>query len=280
MASENAAEWHKAMVDEMNALKNNGTWRAVYLPAGQRAIGSRWVFKVKHLPDGAIECFKARVVAQGFSQRPGIDFDETFAPTARWAAVRTVLALAAMDNMHLESVDISSAFLHGVIDTELYMKFPEGFPEDVPSDVERKPGDGDACAKLEKGIYGLQQGANLWNRRLHEVLVKLGFTRITSDPCVYVYLRDDTRIIVPIHVDDMTLASKSRQAILKVIDELRGYFKLRHLGPTTGLLGVMVTCDRPKRKLWIDQKAYAIEILSRFHMLDSKAVAMPLDPGS
>ena len=82
MASHNAAKWHKAMVDEMNALKGNGTWRAVYLPVGRKAIGSRWVFKVKHLPNGAIERFKARVVAQGFSQRPGIDFDETFAPTA------------------------------------------------------------------------------------------------------------------------------------------------------------------------------------------------------
>lgn len=279
MAGENAAEWHKAMVEEMNSLKGNGTWRAVYLPAGRKAIGSRWVFKVKHLPDGAIERFKARVVAQGFSQRPGVDFDETFAPTARWAAVRTVLALAAMDDMHLESVDISSAFLHGVIDTELYMRFPDGFPEQVPPDVERKPGDGDPCARLEKGIYGLKQGANLWNKRLHQVLVKLGFTRITSDPCVYVYLRDNIRIIVPIHVDDMTLASKSRSAILKVIDELRKYFKLRHLGPTTGLLGVAVTRDRAKRKLWIDQRAYAIDVLSRFNMLDSKAVATPLAPG-
>ncbi|KAG5733847.1 hypothetical protein E4T56_gene4918 [Termitomyces sp. T112] len=279
MAGENAAEWHKAMVEEMNSLKSNGTWHAVYLPAGWRAIRSQWVFKVKHLPDGTVERFKAHVIAQGFSQRPGVDFDETFAPMARWAAVRTVLAFAAMEDMHLESVDISSAFLHGVIDTELYMKFPDGFPEDVLPDVKCKPSDGDACAKLEKGIYSLCQGANLWNRRLHEVLVKLGFSRITSDPCVYVYLRDGIHIIVPIHVDDMTLASKSRSAILKVIDELRQYFKLRHLGPMTGLLGVVVTRDHAKRKLWIDQRAYAIDILSRFNMLDSKAVATPLDPG-
>lgn len=83
MAGDNAAEWHKAMVNEMNVLKNNGTWHVVYLPVGQKAIGSRWVFKVKHLPDGTIKHFKAQVVAQDFSQRPGIDFDETFAPTAQ-----------------------------------------------------------------------------------------------------------------------------------------------------------------------------------------------------
>lgn len=241
MASDNAAEWHKAMVEEMNALKNNGTWRTVYLPVGRKAIRSRWVFKVKHLPDSAIKRFKARVVAQGFSQRPGVDFDETFAPMARWVAVRTVLALAAIEDMYLESVDISSAFLHSVIDMELYMKFPEGFPEEVPPDIQRQPREGDACTKLERGIYGLRQGANLWNRRLHQVLVKIGFARITSDPCVYVYLKGDIRIIIPIHVDDMTLASQSCSAILKVINDLQKYFKLRHLGPTTGLLGVVVT---------------------------------------
>lgn len=277
MASDEAAEWHKAMCEEMNALKNNGTWRAVYLPPGRKAIGSRWVFKVKHLPDGAIERFKARVVAQGFSQRPGVDFDETFAPTARWAAVRTILALAAYEDMYLESVDISSAFLHGVVDADLYMKFPEGFAEEVPPDVEQKPGEGPPCAKLEKGIYGLKQSANLWHKRMHEVFLKIGFSRITSDPCVYVYLRGEVRIIVPIHVDDMTFASKSRSAILKTIAELRKFFKLRHLGPTTALLGVVVTRDRPNRKLWIDQRAYAIDVLSRFNMLDSKAVQTPLD---
>lgn len=196
---DSAAEWHKAMVKEMNALKNNGTWHAVYLPVGRRAIGSRWVFKVKHLPDGAIEHFKARVIAQGFSQQLGIDFDETFAPTAQWAAIHTVLALMAVNDMHFESVDVLSAFLHGVINMELYIKFLEGFSEDVPSDIQCRPSKGEPCAKLERGIYSLHQGANLWNRHLHQVLIMIGFTCITSDPCVYVYLRDNVHIIIPIH---------------------------------------------------------------------------------
>ena len=95
-----------------------------------------------------------------------------------------------MEDMYLESVDVSSAFLHGVVDAELYMRFLKGFPKDVPSEVECKPGDGPPCAKLEKGIYGLKQGANLWNKWMHEVFVKLGFVHITSNPCMYVYLRD------------------------------------------------------------------------------------------
>lgn len=179
--------------------------------------------------------------------------------------------------MHLESIDISSVFLPGVVDAELYMKFPEGFPEDVPPDIERQPGDGEPCVRLQKGLYGLKQGANLWHKCMHEVFLQLGFTCITSDPCVYVYICDGVQIIVPIHVNDMTLASKSKPAILKVITELQKFFKLRHLGLTTGLLGVVVTCDHANRKLWIDQRAYAIEVLSQFNMLDCKAVTTPLE---
>jgi len=122
MASDNHAEWYKAMCEEINSIYANGTWRVVYLSAGKKAVGSRWVYKVKHLPSGAIKRFKAHIIAQGFSQHPGVDFDETFAPTARWNAVCAILAIVAVDDMHLESVDISSAFLNGIVDAELYVK--------------------------------------------------------------------------------------------------------------------------------------------------------------
>lgn len=158
--------------------------------------------------------------------------------------MRTILALMAVEDMHLESIDISSAFLHSMIDMELYMKFPEDFPENVPPSIHRKPGKDGACAKLEKGIYGLCQGTNLWNKCLHQVLVMIGFFHITLDPYVYVYLRDNICIIISIYVDDMTLASKSHAAILKVISKLHKHFKLCHLGSTSGLLGVVVIHDQ------------------------------------
>lgn len=280
MDSEHSAQWHEAMCEEMNAHEANGTWRVVYLPAGKKAIGSRWVFKVKHLPSGAIDRFKARIVAQGFSQRPGVDFDETFAPTARWNAVRTILAVAAVEDMHLESVDITAAFLHSDIDSEIYMRLPDGFPFTPPPDIIRQKTDGPPVGLLEKGLYGIKQGAYLWHKRLHSVFLSMGFSRIVSDPCVYVYLKDDVRIIIPVHVDDLTIASKSRPAILRTIEQLREHFTLRHLGPTTGLLGVRVTRDRPNCKLWIDQRAYAIEVLSRFGMLNCAPTSTPLAPGA
>jgi len=114
-------QWLKAALDEIQALVDNGTFDLVQLPAGKRAIGSRWVFRVKRKADGSIERHKGRLVAQGFSQRPGFDFNETFAPTPTWAALRAVLAIAAIEDLELESIDISSAFLNGELEEEVYM---------------------------------------------------------------------------------------------------------------------------------------------------------------
>jgi hypothetical protein len=101
--------WNQAMVREMEAHLKNGTWEPVKLPHGRKAIGSKCVFKVKRNPDGTVKRYKARLVAKGFGQRPGVNFDETFAPTTKWAALRAILALAALENLELESIDISNA---------------------------------------------------------------------------------------------------------------------------------------------------------------------------
>ena len=121
--------WYKAALDEIQSLIENGTFELVELPPGQKAIGSRWVFRVKRNVDGSIKHHKARLVAKGFAQHPGFDYTETFAPTPKWAALRAILALAALEDLHLESVDISSAFLNGTLTEEVYMQQPEGFVE-------------------------------------------------------------------------------------------------------------------------------------------------------
>jgi hypothetical protein len=130
---------------EMQAHFENGTWQLVQLPAGRKAIGSKWVFKIKRNADGSVERFKARLVAQGFSQRPRVDFTETFAPTTKWAALHTVFALAAIEDMEMESIDISNAYLNGVLkDVDVYMRQPEGFESGSPGDM----------AHFDKGLYG------------------------------------------------------------------------------------------------------------------------------
>jgi hypothetical protein len=260
--------WREAATLEYNTLIENGTWEIVDLPYGEKAIGSGWVFKVKHNVDGSIERFKARLVAKGYSQRPGLDYNESFAPTFRPATLRIIMALAAVEDLELRSMDITSAFTNGDLDEEIYMKQPEGFHVGSPNQV----------CRLRKSLYGLKQSARQWNKKLHSVLTELGFKRIESDRSVYIYSNGEVRIIVPIYIDDITLASKSSTAIDKYVQLLSEHFKCRDLGPTRFLLGVAVERDRPTRMIKLHQHQFILELLEKFGMSDCKPVLTPLPP--
>jgi hypothetical protein len=108
---------------------HNGTWTLVQLPPDRKAIGYRWVFKVKHNADGSLERYKACLVAKDFSQCPGLDYTETFAPTAKWAALRTVLAMCALEDYEADAVDISNVFLNGDLMQDVYIHQPKGFEQ-------------------------------------------------------------------------------------------------------------------------------------------------------
>jgi hypothetical protein len=164
-----------------------------------------------------------------------------------YSAVRTILAIAALEDMHIHSLDISNAYLNGVLEEEVYMQLLEGF------EAIGRPGD---VLLLKKATYGLKQAGRVWSKTLADTLAKMDFTQIKSDPSVYVFLRDTLRIIIPVFVDDMTLISKSSSAIQAFIKELSSHFKLRDLGPTTQLLGIKIDRDRPSRTISLSQKQY------------------------
>ncbi|EEB89105.1 hypothetical protein MPER_12841, partial [Moniliophthora perniciosa FA553] len=252
ITSPNAEQWQEAMIEEMTAHLSNGTWNLVELPPGQKAIGSKWVYRIKHKADGSIERFKARLVAKGFSQRLGFDYSETFASTMRQNTLRTVLALAAVEDLHLRSIDISHAFINSDIDTEIYMTQPEGFRQGGPRIV----------CRLDKSLYGLKQAPRLWDE-------KLG---------IYIYQNDNVKVIVPVFVDDITLASKSEDMLDEFVAKLSKHFKLRDLGATSYLLGVEITRNRPERKLYLSQRQYIINKLEEFGMTDCKPATTPMTP--
>jgi hypothetical protein len=268
LPSEEAAKWRQAAEEEMGALIDNGVFELVRLPPGRKAIGCRWVFKVKHNADGSIERYKARLVIKGYSQRPGFDFTETFSPTPKWATIRTILALAALDDLELHSVDISSAFLNGDLDEEIYMEEPEGF----------QTKDKTWAYRLQKSLYGLKQAGRQWHQKLHSVLTSMGFERVRCEHSVWVYQKDQARVIVPVFVDDMTIAAKSQTDINRVVEDLKRHFKLRDLGPTSYLLGVEIQRDRKQRQLTLSQKQYILNVLDRASMSDCNPVSTPLDP--
>ena len=265
-----ASKWYAAAQEEFQALLDNGTFEPVQLPKGRKAIGCRWVFKLKRKADGTVDKYKARLVAKGFSQCPGLDFGQVFAPTARWAALRAIFVLVALEDLELYSVDVSNAFLNGDLDHEVYMAHPEGFEERF---------DHGTILQLHKALYGLKQAGHQWHKKLNQVLTSIGFTLVRCDNSIWVFKRASTRIIIPVYVDDMTIACNKRTEYEQVVGELKKHFKIKELGETSSLLGVLIERDRSKHRLCISQKHYAEDVLERFNLSNMHPVSTPLDTG-
>jgi hypothetical protein len=157
LKSDDSEHWKDATLAEYNTVIQNGTREIVDLPPGEKAIGSSWVFRIKTHSDGSIKRYKARIVAQGCSQRPGCDYQEVHAPTPRPATIRMTFAIAAAEDLELRSVDVSAAFTNGDLEEYIYMRQPEGFHEGGPNKV----------CRLRKSLYGLKQSARQWNIKLH-----------------------------------------------------------------------------------------------------------------
>ncbi|KAF7763798.1 hypothetical protein Agabi119p4_8335 [Agaricus bisporus var. burnettii] len=210
MKSPDSDCWTEACNTEIFNLEANGTWELMELPPGKKVVNSGWVFKVKRLANGSIERYRARLVAKGYSQRPGFDFTEVFAPTFRPASLRLIIALAAREGYKMRSVDISSAFTYGELEEEIYMRQPEGYHIGSPNMVFR----------LRKSLYGLKQAARQWIKKLRGVLEGIGYTRLRSDSSIYIYSKGDIKVIVPVFIDDITLVSKSDTAMALAVSEL------------------------------------------------------------
>ncbi|KAM2856343.1 hypothetical protein PS2_000709 [Malus domestica] len=141
-------QWQNAMQEEFDALKAQGTWELVSPPQNRMVIRSKWVYKIKKNSDGSVARYKARLVAQGFSQEQGLDYSETFSPIVRHTTVWMILSLAAIRKWELRQLDIKNAFLHGELQEEVYMKQPQGFVDQTNPNY---------VFKLVKSLYGLKQ---------------------------------------------------------------------------------------------------------------------------
>ncbi len=127
LESSDKEKWVEAMAKEIKSLDDNKVWTLTELPKDRTPVGSKWVFKVKILADGSVERYKARLVAQGFSQKFGTDYDETFCPVIRLESLRALIALAVQNDLQIHQIDVTTAFLNGELEEEVYMKQPDGF---------------------------------------------------------------------------------------------------------------------------------------------------------
>lgn len=268
-ASPHRVEWKKAMEEELGSIEANETWDLVELPAGRRAIGCKWVYKLKRNENGVIVRYKARLVAQGFSQQFGTDYDQVFAPVVRQTTFRTLLSVAAKRNMAVKQFDVKTAFLNGNLEEEIYMKQPPGY---VVNGMESK------VCRLKKSLYGLKQAARSWNQRLNEVLVENGFQRCEADPCLYRKQIDGRWCYVLVYVDDLIVASEDERIITELERSLESNFEVSSLGDVRFYLGIEVNRDQTG-DFHINQRKYIEEVVNSVGLQDAKVSAIPLDVG-
>lgn len=265
-ASPDKEKWFEAMEKEIKSLSENEVWDLVDLPEGRSPVGSKWVFKVKTGADGSIERYKARLVAQGYSQKFGTDYDETFCPVIRLESLRALIALAVQNDLELHQIDVTTAFLNGELEEEVYMKQPEGFI---------KRGKEHLVCKLKRSIYGLKQSPRCWNSVLDDQLKKMGFVQSESDPCIY--RAKEEMFIIGVYVDDIVLATKKEKKLNDVKQALAKRFDIKDMGKLHYFLGMKVIHNTEANKVWIGQPAYTQNILQKFGMENAKPVKTPVD---
>ena len=268
-ASSEAKEWEEAMQKEMDNLKAMETWELVDLPPGRTAIGSRMVFSTKEDNSRRVSEYKARLVAQGFGQKPGIDYNEdgTFAPVMRFDTLRTGLALAAVHGWKMRQFDVKGAYLHARLDEEIYMRQPPGFDD----------GTGRVC-RLLRSLYGLKQAGNLWNKELHRALEGHRFQQLRNDNCCYIRRDGDDFEVLFIWVDDMLCLATSDARLDAVERDLSSCFTIKSIGTPSRILGLQISVNALDHSISICQTAYIESLLERYGLANANPVSTPLDP--
>ncbi|KAI5073008.1 hypothetical protein GOP47_0013114 [Adiantum capillus-veneris] len=266
LSSPDAAEWHAAMEDEVKSLKANKTWSLVPLPPGWSPITCKWVLRRKYHPDGSVARYKARLVARGFSQVEGLDYNETFSPVLRMASFRILLALAVLLDLELHHLDVQTAFLHGDLPEEIYMEQPPHFVStEHPLYV----------CHLLRSLYGLKQSPRLWFQRFNKLMLSLGYTRLLSEPNIYIRHTQHSPLVVALYVDDIPLLG-TKSEVIKAKSEIASAFSITDLGPLTYFLGLQVKRDRQLGTLLVHQSKFVQEIFKQFGMISLKPATTPL----
>jgi len=257
-------EWQHAMAEEIAALERTGTWDLVPLPSHARPITCKWVYKIKTRSDGSLERYKARLVARGFQQEHGRDYDETFAPVAHMTTIRTLLAVASVRAWSISQLDVKNAFLNGELHEEVYMRPPPGYL--VP--------DGNVC-RLRRSLYGLKQAPRAWFQRFSSVITAVGFSPSAHDPALFVHNSSRGRTLLLLYVDDMLITGDDSEYIAFVKARLSEQFLMSDLGPLRYFLGIEVSSTSDG--IYLSQEKYIQDLLDRSSLTDHRTVETPIE---
>ncbi|GJR43759.1 putative ribonuclease H-like domain-containing protein [Tanacetum coccineum] len=245
--------WVEAMQEELLQFKLQNVWVLCDLPDGKRVIGTKWVFRNKRDERGTIIRNKARLVAQGYRQEEGVDYDEVFAPVARIEAIRLFLAFASFMGFSVYQMDVKSAFLYGNITEEVYVNQPPGFVD---------PHHPNKVYKVIKALYGLHQAPRAWYERLSTFLLKHGYRRGAIDKTLFIKRDRKDIMLVQVYVDDIIFGSTKTSMVKEFEELMQKEFKMSSMGELTFFLGLQV--KQSTAGIFISQDKYVKDILNKF----------------
>lgn len=265
-----ADKWTAATQSEIKSMIEREVWVTTPLPEGRRALKSKWVFTYKQDEDGNFKKVKARLVAAGYSQIEGVDYKETFSAVVKIQTVRILLSLSELFGLDIEQMDVSTAFLYGVLDEPNYMEMPEGYQQ---YDKDGKP----LVCKLIRSIYGLHQSSRVWGETLTQYLISEGFKRMVTDSCVYRKYDESAKkyIFVLVYVDDLLLLCNDKGTIARIKQRFSSKFEMTDLGPAKYVLGINV--QRFSRGLYFGQPNYTRELLEDAEFWEHQSSGMPVE---
>ncbi|CAM8877350.1 unnamed protein product [Rhodiola kirilowii] len=264
-------EWKKAIETELDSLNKRKVFGPIVLtPKDVKHAGYKWVFVRKRNEKNKIARYKARLVAQDFSQRPGIDFEETYSPVMDGITFRYLISLAVHEKLNMHLMDVVTAYLYGSLDTEIYMKIPEGFKmHEALSSKSRER----YSIKLERSLYGLKQSGRMWYNQLSEYLFQKGYVNDPLCPCVFIKKTTSDCVIIAVYVDDLNIIGTSKE-ILEVISYLKKEFEMKDLGKTKYCLGLQIV--HLQNGILVHQSNYTNKIIKHFNMDKSNPLSTPM----
>jgi len=251
--------WILAMQEELNQFQRNDVWDLVPKPPQKNIIGTKWVFKNKLNEQGEVTRNKARLVAEGYSQQEGIDYTETFAPVARFEAIRLLISYVVNHDIILYQMDVKSAFLNGVIEEEVFVKQPSSFED---------PKHPDHVYKLKKLLYGLKQTPRAWSDGLSNFLIKNDFKRGEVDTTLFRRTLEKDILVVQIYVDDIIFGFTNASLCKEFSKLMHDEFEMSMMGELKFFLGIQI--NQCKDGVYVHQTKYTKELLKKFKLEDCK----------
>jgi hypothetical protein len=258
--------WKEAMLEEMRALEKNKTWELVDLPPGKLPVGCKWVFTIKHTPEGKVDRYKARLVAKGYTQTYGIDYDETFAPVAKMNSVRTLISCAVNFDWDIYQMDVKNAFLHGDLHEEVYMHIPPGFETNQTNGK---------VLRLHRSLYGLKQSPRAWFDRFRQSMLKRGYLQSNADHTLFYKHATGKVAILIVYVDDIVITGDDFIEISHLKKYLAQEFEVKDLGRLRYFLGIEIS--RGPKGMFLSQRKYILDLLKETGMLGCRPATTPID---